>query len=172
MARLLLDLDGCVVEYNFPKIVKSFFGVDISKYQIYAYDLADVLGVAPIMINTMFKEQVFGKPNFIENALETLNEWKGRHEITIFTNRIKYMSTKGLVEWLVEWDIPFHGIDVLGTEDYDVHIDDSPAKLRTTNSKMKVLYTQPWNERCLDIDKMFTRVSNWKELRRLINEDI
>ena len=69
--RLLVDLDGCVVEYNFPLLVKKFFGVDISKMQIYAYDLADVLGVTPALIDKMFQRQVFGKPNFIDGALET-----------------------------------------------------------------------------------------------------
>ena len=95
--RICLDLDGCICEYNFPKIVKNFFGVDLSSKMIFAYDLADVLGVAPALINTMFKEQVYGKPNLVEGALDILKEWKSQgYELVIYSNRVKYMGYKGL----------------------------------------------------------------------------
>lgn len=168
--RVLLDVDGCLCEYNFPKLVKSFFGVDISKFSIYAYDLADVLGVSPAEINTMFQEQVYGKPHFTSGAMETLLEWaKLGYEIAIFSNRIKYMGERGLVEWLVKYGIPFSGIDVLGTGNYDYHIDDSPAKLMATNSKIKLLYDQPWNKGCLNITKSLVRVMNWAEVKGIVN---
>src|SRR3990167_3071080 len=74
--RICLDLDGCICEYNFPKIVKNFFGVDLSSKMIFAYDLADVLGVAPALINIMFREQVYGKPIMVEGAIDTLRKWR------------------------------------------------------------------------------------------------
>ena len=56
--KIIVDLDGVVCKYNFPQIVKDYFGVDLSPKSIFAHDLADVLGVAPVSINTMFQEQV------------------------------------------------------------------------------------------------------------------
>ena len=163
--RICIDLDGVVCEYNFPKIVKSFFGVDLSAKMIFAYDLADVLGVAPALINTMFKEQVYGKPNFTEGAVETLKYWKVKgHELVIFSNRVKYMGHEGLAKWLIDWQIPFSGIDG-GQGIYDVHIDDSPSKLMSTDSKTKLLFNQPWNERCLNIKGQLIRVKTWREVR-------
>jgi len=163
--RLCLDLDGCICEYDFPKIVKNFFGVDLSAQMIFAYDLADVLGVAPALINTMFKEQVYGKPNFAEGAIDTLKEWKAKgYELVIFSNRVKYMGYEGLAKWLVDWQIPFSGIDG-GQGSYDVHVDDSPAKLMATNSKIKLLYSQPWNERCHNITGELIRKKNWQGVR-------
>ena len=163
--RLLLDLDGVICEYDFPKIVKNFFGVDLSATAIFAYDLADVLGVSPTLIDIMFKEQVYGKPNFVEGALDTLAEWQSKgYELIIYSNRVKYMGYEGLAGWLIEYQILFSGIDG-GKGEYDVHIDDLPSKLMGTNSKLKLLYNQPWNKRCLNITGELYRVYNWAEVR-------
>jgi len=166
--RICLDLDGCICEYDFPRIVKGFFGVDLSAQMIFAYDLADVLGVAPALINTMFKEQVYGRPNFVEGAIETLKEWKSKkYELVIFSNRVKYMGYEGLAKWLIEWRIPFSGIDG-GQGSYDVHIDDSPSKLMATNSRIKLLFDQPWNQRCHNITGKLIRVKNWEGVKAYV----
>uniref|UniRef100_A0A6M3LS78 5' nucleotidase n=1 Tax=viral metagenome TaxID=1070528 RepID=A0A6M3LS78_9ZZZZ len=163
--RICIDIDGCLCEYNFPLLVRNFFGVDLSSQAIFAYDLADVLGVAPVLIDTMFKEQVYGKPNFVEWAIETLKEWKSKgHELVIYSNRVKYMGYEGLDRWLIDWQIPFNGIDG-GQGSYDVHIDDSPAKLMATDSKVKLLFSQPWNQRCHNITGQLIRMKNWEEVR-------
>ena len=163
--RLCLDLDGCICEYDFPKIVKNFFGVDLSSQAIFAYDLADVLGVSPTLINTMFKEQVYGKPNLVEGAIDTLKEWKSKsYELVIYSNRIKYMGGEGLARWLIDWKIPFSGVGC-GQGSYDAHIDDSPSKLMATDSKIKLLYSQPWNERCHNITGKLIRMKNWEGVR-------
>jgi uncharacterized HAD superfamily protein len=165
--KILLDLDGTLIEYDFNKIVYDFFGVDISKYIISAYDLADWLGVAPSLIDNMFHEQVWGKPKFMDNALETVNEWYDKYELIIFSNRVKYMGERGLAEWLINNEIPFHGIDN-GEGKYFAHIDDRPSKLANTDSKLKLLYTQSWNVECKNIHKNLIRVNSWNEIRRLI----
>jgi len=167
--RLLLDLDGVIVQYNFPLLVKNFFGVDLSSQAIFAYDLADVLGVAPSVINIMFREQVYGEPNFIDGSLSILKEWKAKgYEIIIFSNRVKYMGEAGLAQWLIDNAIPFDGIDVIGSGNYDFHIDDSPGKLAATDSGVKLLYNQEWNKRCLDIRNQFYRVSSWQEIKLIV----
>jgi len=167
--RICIDLDGVICEYDFPKIVKGFFGVDLNAKEIYAYDLADVLGVAPIHINAMFQEQVYGEPHFIEGALETLKEWRTKnYEIVIFSNRVKYMGVNGLGRWLVDWQIPFDDIDG-GSGKYDVHIDDSPGKLMATESRLKLLYTQPWNTRCINITGKLVRIDNWQEVKDYVH---
>ncbi len=166
--NLLLDLDGVVVEYDFPKLVKDFFHVDlISKYMIYAYDLADVLGVTSIAIDTMFREQVWGEPHFIDGALEVLRELD--YEIVIFSNRLKYMGRFELTKWLIDWQIPFNSICEEGEGQYDIQIDDRPSKLRDTNSKLKLLYSQNWNLQCLNIERALKRVYNWQEIKEICN---
>jgi len=167
--RILLDIDGVICEYDFPKIVKDFFGVDLSAQAIFAYDLADVLGVAPTIINLMFKEQVYGKANFIDGSLDILREWESKgYELAIFSNRVKHMGEVGLVQWLICNSIPFHGIDVKGTGNYDYHIDDSPGKLAATNSTFKLLYDQPWNKRCIDVNKRLQRVNSWQKIKEIV----
>uniref|UniRef100_A0A6H2A4C8 Uncharacterized protein n=1 Tax=viral metagenome TaxID=1070528 RepID=A0A6H2A4C8_9ZZZZ len=165
--RICIDIDGCLCEYDFPLLVKNFFGIDLSAQAIFAYDLADVLGVAPALINTMFKEQVYGKPNFIASSIDTLTEWKSKgYELIIFSNRVKYMGYMGLAQWLVDWGIPFNGIDD-GQGSYDIHIDDSPGKLMGTDSKIKLLFNQPWNQRCHNITGKLQRVKSWQEVKNV-----
>ena len=169
--RICVDLDGVVCEYDFPKMVKNFFGVDISKYMIKAYDLADLLGVSSFAINRMFKEQVYGRPTFIEDAIDTLQEWKSKgHEIIIYSNRIKYMSYEELLKWLIDWQVPFTGINN-GQDAYDIHIDDYPKKLRDSNSKLMLLYDQPWNRDCLNIEGILERVYNWAEIKSKVSNE-
>ncbi len=166
--HICIDLDGVICEYDFPKIVKNFFGIDISAQSIFAYDLADVLGVAPTSIDSMFKEHVYGKPNFIEGAIATLREWESKgYELIIFSNRVKYMGREGLAKWLIDWQIPFSEIDG-GYSYYDVHIDDSPAKLMSTDSKIKLLFDQSWNRRCHNITGELIRMKNWEGVRNYV----
>lgn len=170
--RICIDLDGVVCEYDFPKIVKKFFGVDLDAEMLFAYDLADVLGVSPAEINTMFKQQVWGKPKFIEGAIDTLQEWKSKgYELIIYSNRVKYMGLDRLVGWLIDNQIPFNDIDG-GRGMYEVHIDDSPGKLMATDSKAKLLFTQPWNVRCLNITGRLERVNTWTEVRQYVCQRI
>ena len=164
---LLLDIDGVVAKYDFVGLVKRYFGVDIEPKAIFAYNLADVLGVSSKEIDNMFQEQVWGKPVFMDNALDTLNEISKIYEIIIYSNRIKYMGEMNLAKWLIDYKIPFEGIDY-GQNEYDFHVDDRPEKLEGTNSSIKLLYTQPWNEGCLNIKNNLTRVNNWGEIKRRV----
>jgi len=166
--RILVDIDGVICAYDFKFLVKKYFNVDLSPREIYAYDLADVLGVSNLEIDVMFKEQVFGEPTFNEGALETLNEWRGKHEIIIYSNRVKYMGQLELERWLNRYNIPFDDLVTKWLGTYDVHIDDSPAKLMNTNSTLKLLYEQSWNVKCLDIQNKLTRVKDWQEIRGLV----
>ncbi len=167
--RILIDIDGVICEYNFPLIVKNFFGIDLSAEAIYAYDLADVLGVAPLLIDTMFKEQVYGKPNLVTGAIETLTEWKAKdYELLIFSKRTKYMGYEGLIKWLIEWQIPFNDVDLFGKGVYDYFVDDRPSKLQSVNSKVKLLYDRPWNRGCRNIEKNLIRVYDWQTIRDIV----
>ena len=166
--RLLVDLDGVVVTYDFAKIVWDTFHVRIDASKIRAYNLADVLGVSSKRIDEMFHDQVWGKPQFNESALEVLKEWKTKYIIAIYSNRIKYMGHRGLERWLLEWQIPFSAIDTYGTAEYFAHIDDRPEKLCDTDSKVKLLFNQPWNQECFNIEGKLTRVYSWQEIREII----
>ena len=77
------------------------------------------------------------------------------------------MGREGLAKWLIDWQIPFTDIDN-GLGEYDFHIDDRPEKLCDTNSKVKLLYTQPWNKSCLDIENKLTRVKSWFEIQGIV----
>jgi uncharacterized HAD superfamily protein len=166
--KILIDIDGCICKYPFKQLAKKHFNVDLNELAIYAYDLADVLGIADTAVNSMFKEQVFGKPIFIEDALATLQNWHNKHELVIYTNRTRYMSVVELTKWLTDNGIPFHGIDNVGCMPYDFCIDDSPAKLMKTNAKIKLLFNQPWNKKCLNITGQLKRVYSWQDINELV----
>jgi len=167
--RILCDIDGTITEYDFNRLVKDFFGVDLSPMVIFAYDLADVLGVSKALIDTMFAETVYGKPNYIDGSYEVLSEWQAEgYEIIIFSNRVKYMGEMELAKWLIENDIPFSGIDSTGLGNYDYAIDDRPAKLADVEANIKLLYHQPWNARCYDIERQLTRVKSWDEIKGIV----
>ena len=166
--RICIDLDGVVCEYDFPKIVKDFFGIDLDASDIYAYDLPDVLVVSQQEINAMFEKQVYGSPTLVKGAAVTLTDWQSQgHELIIYSNRVKYMGETELIRWLKKYRIPFNFL-TNGHGQYDVHIDDSAAKLMATNSRKKLLYTQPWNKRCLNIKRQLIRVLNWKEVNYFV----
>lgn len=165
--KILVDIDGCICAYNFESMVWNRFHVEIDPTRIFAYNLADVLGVSSDDIDDMFRSQVWGMPFFNPGAIQVLAEWKAEYQILIYSNRIKYMGRKGLAAWLIEWKVPFTDIDN-GKGQYDFHIDDRPEKLCDTDSKVRLLYTQPWNESCLNIKKQITRVHSWFEIQKIV----
>jgi len=163
--KLLVDIDGVICKYDFPALVKEYFNVEIDARDIYAYNLSDVLGVSSKEIDDMFKEQVWGAPEFIEDALGILRGLSKIYEIIIYSNRVKYMGEMGLAKWLIDCGIPFRGIDN-GQGEYYCHIDDRPQKLEDTNSKIKLLFSQPWNEGCRNIKGNLKRVYSWPAIRK------
>jgi len=166
--RILLDIDGVVVSYDFADLVWQKFHVRIDPSKIFAYNLSDALGVSSNAIDEMFHDQVWGKPDFISGALSVLNDWKSKeYEIVIYSNRVKYMGYDKLARWLIDWGIPFSGING-GQGLYDYHIDDRPEKLRDARGKFKLLYTQPWNLQCLNIENELIRVNNWDEIKDIV----
>jgi uncharacterized HAD superfamily protein len=168
MAKICLDIDGTVTQYPFKFLAKKYFGVDLSPMGIYAYDLADVLGVSNKAIDLMFHDTVFGKPMFNDGALTTLQNWYNKHELIVFTNRTRYMTILELTKWLTDNNIPFHGIDIKGDGAYDFHVDDRPTKLMETNSKVKLLLDAPWNRRCHNVTGQLKRVYNWQEIKEMV----
>jgi 5'(3')-deoxyribonucleotidase len=167
---ILVDIDGVIVEYDFKALFKKYFNADLPVNGIFAYDLADVAGVSPIEIDEMFKEQVWGEPQFIDGAMETLTAWKGKHTIGIISNRLRYMSLLDLTNWLLKYKIPFDFVLNTTPPPADYHIDDSPAKLMKAGAKHKLLFTQEWNKRCLNITGELKRVTDWGEIRGKINK--
>jgi len=167
--KILLDVDGTLTKYDFKFLAKKYFGIDLSPMAIYAYDLADVLGVSNKVIDSMFHETVFGKAQFYEGALATLQNWYNKHELVVFTNRTRYMSIPELTKWLTDNGIPFHGIDVEGKGEYDFHVDDRPEKLMSTNSKVKLLFNQSWNEKCLNATGKLKRVYSWEDIAKYVS---
>ncbi len=165
--KILVDIDGVICNYDFESIVWNKFHVKIDSKNIFAYNLADVLGVSSAKIDDMFRVQVWGMPYIYPFAIETLRQWKNKYQVLIYSNRIKYMNRDGLARWLVDWRIPFTDIDN-GKDEYDFHIDDRPEKLCDTNSKIRLLYTQPWNESCLNIENKLTRVNSWYEIQKIV----
>jgi len=166
--RVLLDLDGVVVSYDFASLVWDKFHVRIDPTRIFAYNLADVLGVSSKEINDMFHTQLWGNPQFNDDALEVLSDWNSKgYEIVIYSNRVKYMGEFGLAKWLIENKIPYSRING-GEGNYDFHIDDRPEKLCDTDSKVKLLYSQPWNLLCLNIKRKLTRINSWQEIKEVV----
>lgn len=168
--RLLIDIDGCLTKYNFTALVWKHFKVDITGLVISAYDLADLLGVSNLAIDIMFKDIVWGEPDFNKDALETLNDWEQKgYELVIHSSRVHYMGAIGLTSWLTQNHIPFSGIDTTGTfKKYDVQIDDRPSKLKNANSKLKLLYDASYNRHCFNLEKDLIRVYNWKEIKTYV----
>jgi len=176
MKNLLVDIDGTICQYDFPKLLKKYFGVAIPNSGIFTYSLEDSLGVPPKMIEDMFAKEVYEEPNMIPGARSALKGFidKG-YNILILSNRLSWMTADELSDWLDDWGILY--TDVLGNGELPsyvhAHIDDSPLKLlrvdEETIVKHRILFTCPWNKQCLDILGKFERARNWAEVRRIIN---
>lgn len=170
--NIICDLDGAVVEYDYPKMIKKHFGVSILPEWINCHNLEDALGLPPKGIEKMFIEEDKEAPNFIPGAINALLELKGQgFNIVLFSRRVKLMGFVGLYKWVVNWGIPFYNLakDYADLPAFAVAaIDDRPSKLLKIDAVTRVdkliLYPQPRNERCHDILGKFTWVRNWKDI--------
>ena len=171
MRNILVDLDGVVCQYDFPKIIKKHFGAEVSNKDVQLYSLEDCLGLPYSQVMDMFKAEAFAAPNLIRDSVRSLNwlvvnDWN----VCIHSNRIKFMGKQGLEDWLDKYGIPYSVVlngDSLPNY-VRVAVDDYPSKLLKLNEETTVkkllLFNQPWNEMCLDLLNMFTRVDNWTQV--------
>lgn len=176
MRNLIVDIDGVICRYDFPRLTKEYFGVKVPNKGIFTYSLEDTLGVPPKVIYDMFAIEVFSKPNLIPGAIKSLERFVDRgYAILIYSNRLTWMTQAELGDWLDKWGIPYTDVINGGELPSYVHayVDDSPIKLLKVDEqiivKHLILYTCPWNDQCLDILGKFERAKNWKEVREIIN---
>uniref|UniRef100_A0A6M3L955 5' nucleotidase n=1 Tax=viral metagenome TaxID=1070528 RepID=A0A6M3L955_9ZZZZ len=175
--NIICDIDGVICKYDFPKLIKKYFGVMIPNKGIFTYSLEDALGVPPKAVNNMFAREVFNPPNLVKGVVDNLNYFIDKdYAVLIYTNRLHFMTQGELGDWLETWGIPYTDI-INGGElptYVHAHIDDSPRKLlqvdEDTTVKHRILFSNPWNRGCLDILGKFERAKTWGEIRRIIDE--
>ena len=172
---ILVDLDGCVCQYNFPKIIKKHFGVVVSAQMIHCHSIEDALGVSRASVEKMFNEEVHEPPRLIRGAQDALASLVlADHDVGIYTNRLYFVTQEELERWLYENGIPYTSIITGKTLPNYVHahIDDSPGKLmdvqEATTVKHSLLFNQPWNKQCKNVTGELQRVRGWAEIRELI----
>ena len=174
MMNLLIDIDGCICTYDFPRITKEIFGVAVPNDGIWTYDLETSLGVATEDVTKMFVSQLYVPPNFQTGAMETLRHFMDKGDmICVFTNRLAFMLEQQLHEWLTKYEIPTHAIVKTPLNGvYDFHIDDSPRKMMNVDKHTlnKLLFNNPWNSHCLNITGKLQRVHSWAEIRKVIDK--
>jgi len=176
MKNLLIDIDGVICQYDFPRLTKQYFGVEVPNAGVFTYSLEDSLGLPPKAISDMFAKEVFAEPNMIPGAIQQLERFiDSGYAVLIYSNRLHWMTQEELGDWLDKWGIPYTDVINGGQLPSYIHgyVDDSPVKLLSVDEqtivKHLILFTNPWNKRCLDILGKFERAKNWNQVRRIIN---
>ena len=171
---ILVDIDGTISNYNWAEILPRFFGASVNPKNIWCYSIEDCLGVSSAQVDEMFQAVVKEPANMYPGARETLQELVvSGVKVAIHTRRAKYMTEWEIADWLNTNDIPFSKVESNPQLfAHSVHIDDSPAKLFNLNgaTRHKVLFVQPWNTHCLDINGKLIRVRNWAEIKTFLEE--
>lgn len=175
MKNLLIDIDGVICQYDFARLTKQYFGVEVPNTDVFTYSLEDSLGLPRKAVSDMFAKEVFAEPNLIPGAVRHLELFLGKgYAINIYSNRLYWMTQEELGDWLDKWGIPYTDVINGGQLPSYIHayVDDSPSKLlgvdEQTVVKHLILFTSPWNKHCLDILGKFERAKNWNEIRRII----
>lgn len=173
--NIICDLDGVVCQYDFAEITRKRWGMSIPNKGIYCYSIEDALGVSAREVQEVFEAEIFSPPNFIPGAVQTL-KWliASDYNIQILTNRLHFIDKDKLSAWMEKYGIPYHDvIDFKSLPNYaHAMIDDSPTKLMNVADETKVneliLFSNPWNEHCLNVHGRLVRARNWAEVRRII----
>jgi len=173
MSTVIVDIDGVVCQYDFPKMLKKHFGVSVDNKLIHSYSIEDCLGLPGDLVSKMWEEEAYNKPNFIPGALQALKKLHSQHLVFIYSNRAKIIGDYALYQWLKENKIPFEDLysreHAYSRPRYVYHVDDSPQKLMDTGAENKLLFDQPWNRGCKNILGELKRVKSWKEVLEVIN---
>ncbi len=166
--NLIVDLDGVVCQYDFSTLIKKHFGVVVTNEQVQLSSLEDCLALPSKRVKEMFTVEAFQPPNMIPKAQEALELFTIReYNIIIYSNRLKVMTMDELKAWLDQYNIPFnHVVNGGGLPSHAVAaIDDSPTKLLHIDEAVTcpklLLFSNPWNQLCLDVLKKFKRVTGW-----------
>ncbi len=176
MNSIIMDIDGVVSRFAFALMIKKYFGVSIPNSKISCYSIEDCLGVSPEAVTRMFAEENKAPPVFVPGAIESLKYLMAKdYDIYILSDRLKFMGMDTLVDWIERWHIPYSAVvtaDELPSYVY-AHVDDSPAKLMSVRDKAvvkhSILFSNPWNKNCLNIENAMDTAKNWKEVRGIID---
>lgn len=174
--NLIVDVDGVIAQYNFPRMMKKWFGVSVKNEDIWCYSLEDALGLDPFLVEEMWVAEADEPAIFIPGAIKSLEELRlAGYKILIRSQRAKIMGAERLEGWLEENKIPFDQVlaTPLDMPDYaHAAIDDRPSKLSLLNELVKVktliLFDQPWNRQCLNIHGRFYRVKTWAQVKSVL----
>ena len=171
MKNIIVDLDGVICQYDFPKLIKKHFGVAVLPEWLWCYGLEDSLGLPFDEVHRMFAKEAFAPPTFIDGAISALASLILRdYNVCILSNRTKYMELEDLTDWASTYKIPFSQVITCASLPSYVHvaIDDWPRKLLELDSKTTVkkllLFQQPWNEQCHNLLERLTFVRDWNDI--------
>ena len=170
MKNIVVDIDGCVCQYDFPRLIKKHFGMGILPEWVWCYSLQESLGLPKNAVNRMFEEEAYKDPAFLPDALRVLERMVQGNNVYILSHRENIMGRRDFKVWLGRHHIPHTQIISCKTLPSHVHvaIDDYPTKLLEVASKTNVedllLLVQPWNVQCRDLLNWFTWVESWKQI--------
>lgn len=168
--KVAFDLDNVILQYDMTSAIEKVTGVGILEEHLWCFDFSECLGItqdkALEIIYTMY-----GSAKVSEGCLEVLRWLRSRgHEVIIYTSRCKFQTRKDVALILDELCIPYDTLisAELPLPKVDYFVDDYVPKLVNSSHKARksLLYSQPWNLQCLNVNSLFKRVNGWKEILR------
>lgn len=179
--KIAIDIDGVVCDFTNSalEVIREVYGISIRLNQIIYHNLEFVLGlskqeVEKIIVRVLNNPSNVNPVSDCKPILQKLID--DGHHITLLTSRRLVMRHVTQV-WLDMYKIPHH--ELVFMTDYreypvrfDIMLDDFPAKLIDIENNVEelVLFTQPWNTRCLDLRGRFTRIANWQQFLVFVNK--
>lgn len=168
---IVCDLDNVVVKFPWKEGLRQF-GYDICEDDLYTFDTVECLGIPQETIFDVIR-WIYKQPTeLILGSLDGLHQLEeAGHKIILYTARAEFMGIPAFEKWLEEIDIPHHDLEINGNYlSADVAIDDRVGKLLYTVAELYLLYDQPWNKSCRNLDGLMRRVHNWDEILQAIKE--
>lgn len=170
--NVLADTTGTWIKYYNKMHSKSLNKSDIREY--YFWDALKISKGEAFKIFSMVWSNWLDLPPLETCSASVLKELAKTSQIDVVTSAISSVgNAKGNIEgWLHKWNFDLNKI-VYTTEkgelDYDIFIDDSPyaAVDVAQNSKICLLYDQPWN-RTLEFRNVI-RIYNLFEVESVVN---
>ncbi len=182
--NICIDIDGTITDaYYWIHLANKYFNKNIKEEDVTSYEMSEVFGVSEEEYRKFYNqyiEEIHKAASLRENVKDVLALLSAHHDLYFVTARDKRLE-KLTINFMKENKIPYDELYMLGSHykvdkarelDCDIFIEDNYNNAIQLSVAGFPVILMDTNYNKLPINEKIKRVTNWKEIYKIISSMI